>query len=148
MAPRGIIVLALVCGACSRPEAVAGRPCREWGAAATGGAAVAMSDSVLRAVIRRDSAALAALSIRPGTTRGLLARRRSEPALFAAASRGDRRTVCVNESGDMTNVNIFFPHPGGRRRRTLEYRDEEHLALVWIRTDRWRLMTWTLWSRF
>jgi hypothetical protein len=109
--------------------------------------AVTMSDSALRSVIRRDSAALGAMVIRPGVVGGLLRHERSEPALFAAA-RHPRRTVCVSESGDTVNVSIFFGYPGGRRRRTREYKDEEQLALIWIRTGRWRLMTWALWSRF
>jgi hypothetical protein len=106
-----------------------------------------MSDSALRSVVRRDSAALVALVMREATVHGLLQSERSEPALFAAA-RHPSRTVCVSESGDTVNVSIFFGYPGGRRRRTLEYKDEEQLALVWVRTGQWRLTAWTLWSRF
>jgi hypothetical protein len=105
-----------------------------------------MSDMTLRATIRRDSAALAEVSMRPAAVRSLLRWERAEPRLFPSAL-GSERLVCVSVAGKTTNVNIFFRYPEGGRKRTDQYKEEEHLALAWVRTDRWRLMTWTLWSR-
>jgi len=141
-----VIVIALFCGACSRHERLEQHGCGPWGTIASGGPAVAMSDSVLLSLVRRDSTTLAKVVDKPHVVEGLIEAWRSEPALFIAATRPDR-TVCVSENGGTTNINIFFFYPAGRRQRTQQYKDEELLALVWVHTDRWRLMTWTLWSR-
>lgn len=147
MRVRGVLVTVLVSGACSRPAVSRPHPCGSWGAEAAEGTAIALSESALRSAVQGDSAALAALASGSTAVRGILRKSRSEPRLFASALKPGR-TICIGESGDTVNVNIFFPYPAGRRERTLQNKDAEHLGLVWIRGDPWHLRTWVLWSRF
>jgi hypothetical protein len=86
--------------------------------------------------------------MQPSTIRSLLQRARAEPKLFRSAVEAER-LVCVSKNGDdKVNVNVFFRYPNGRGSRTDQYKDQELLGLTWVKTDRWRLMTWTLWSRY
>src|SRR5213082_2268298 len=90
---------ALLCSACSESASGVARQCHEWGTVVSTHEAVAMSDMTLRATIRRDSAALAEVSMRPAAVRSLLRWERAEPQLFPSALASER-LVCVSTGGD------------------------------------------------
>lgn len=140
-------IVLLVCTGCTQRQPLTPLQCGPWGTPSAE-LPVALSDSTFRAATRRDSALLAQLSMQPSTIRSLLQRARAEPKLFRSAVEAER-LVCVSKNGDdKVNVNVFFRYPNGRGSRTDQYKDQELLGLTWVKTDRWRLMTWTLWSRY